>query len=237
MRFDPVRLCALVLAPLMLWGASPARAGRLESYGVRAGVSTSRLLGDFGEAIGGDYRSGIAAGVFWRFRLAHSIAFEPGISWVARGGDGKVQFRTSGPPTPAFELKIENRLQYLEFPLLVRLDLPATRAIRPYLIGGPAPAVRTGVKQVTESTTYTLPGATIPQLQYANIFEQVGTLGNQRVEKFDLGLVGGAGATLGSGHTRIAIEGRYTHGLLNVVEGGLESRNSGFAATLGVEFH
>jgi hypothetical protein len=222
---------------LVLLGAAPARAGKLESFGLRTGLSTSHLAGDFGKSIGGDYRSGFTAAAGWRFRLTDRFSFAPEVAWVARGGDGNLRFVSPGPSTQVTDYSIENRFHYVEFPILLRVDLPAARAIRPYLVAGPAPAVKAGVRQVVETTTRSGPGATTPQIQYAIIFEPAGTLGNQRVEAIDLGLVGGAGVTLGSGRARLAIEGRYTHGLLDVIDGGVESRNRGFAATLGVELH
>lgn len=226
----------LALGALLLLVSAPARAGHLEAYGFRTGLSATRLSGDFGESIGGEYRNGFTAAAYWRIRLGRLLSFAPEVAWVARGGDGSIQVMTSGSSTQVYGLTLKNQLQYFEFPLLVRLDLPAARSIRPYLVGGPAPALKAGAKQVTETTVTTVPGATVPQLQYAYIVESAGTLGNQRVERIDLGLVGGAGATLGSGRTRLVFEGRYTHGLLDVMEGGTEARNGGFAAALGVEF-
>ena len=237
MRSPLLLRLALALGALLLSASAPARAGHLEAFGFRAGLSTTRLSGDLGESIGGDYRNGFTAAAYWRIRLGRLLSFAPEIGWVARGGDGSIQVMTSGQSTQVYGFTLKNRLLYFEFPMLVRLDLPAARSIRPYLVGGPAPALRAGSKQVTEATVTTVPGATVPQLQYAFIDESVGTLGGQRVERFDLGLVGGAGATLGGGRARLVIEGRYTHGLLDVMEGGAESRNGGFAAALGVEFH
>ena len=238
MRATLLRPAITTIVLLAFVSSSPAGAGKLESFGLRTGLSTSHLAGDFGKSIGGDYRNGFTAAASWRFRLTDRFSFAPEIAWVARGGDGSIRFSmSSGPTTYVFDTSIENRFHYVEFPILVRVDLPAARAIRPYLVAGPAPAVNAGVKQVVETTTHTVPGATTPQLQYAQIFEQAGTLGNQRVEAIDLGVVGGAGVTLGAGRARLGIEGRYTHGLLDVIDGGVESRNSGFAATLGVELH
>jgi hypothetical protein len=213
-----------------------AQAGWLETFGVRFGLSSSRLFGDFGKAYGGDYQHGLAAAAFWRFSLGRSFSFQSEIGWVGKGGDGiPGSFFDPGPPAEVTEFHVQTRVQYVEFPLLVRLDVPAAGPLHPYVLTGPAPAIKLGVRQRVESRVRPAPGATGPQLQYAFIFEEIGTLGGQRVRPFDLGLVGGAGVVFGSGRARVVLEGRYAHGLLDMIEGGVESRNAGFATTLGLE--
>src|SRR5262245_41608125 len=122
MRLHPLLRRAPALAALILITAAPVFGGRLEAIGVRTGLSTTRLSGDFVEGIGGDYRNGFTAAFYWRLRLGRYVSFAPEVAWVERGGDGHLGFQSTVMGlVEVFDFTIENRLQYVEFPLLIRL--------------------------------------------------------------------------------------------------------------------
>jgi hypothetical protein len=85
-------------------------------------------------------------------------------------------------------------LDYLEVPVLARVS---TRLLgtKVYLVGGPAPAIRARAKTRT---------------QFSGAAEEIDVA--DELQRFDLGVVGGAGMEIGS----LVVEGRYTFGLIDI---------------------
>lgn len=111
------------------------------------------------------------------------------------------------------------RLHYLEVPVLARFAFgePVTPT-RVFVVGGLAPAFELGAR-----STVSIDGEVRSQ-RYGD-----------QIKPFDLGLVGGIGVEFG----RVAVEGRYTHGLLHINEddnGDDRIRNRVFSVIAGFRF-
>jgi hypothetical protein len=239
-----MRSVALALL-LTLLAVAPAAAG-IESWGFRAGWSGARLGGDGGSVIAPDYRSDFTGTWFVTVPLRSGISFQPEVSWVTKGGQDDFRVTTFPSPTEVTytDLHVEHRLHYLEVPLLIRFELPAVGPLRPFALGGTAPAWLVGEDDsemaITGSTTGPSKQAAVPSRATrirAQIFEELGTVGQPiPAQTFDFGLVGGLGFWVGEGHVRFGLEGRYTHGLLDMVPGGsFEFENQAFGVTTAIE--
>lgn len=213
-----------------------ATAGLLP-WGFHAGWSAAHLGGSFGDDIGPDNRQDFTAGFFGKLGLGSGWSFQPEIAWVSKGGQGDVR---SPGPFGGYEFHLEHRVNYVEVPLLMRFEVPLGTSLEPYLLAGPAPALRAGEGdtrvRVTSSPSYPPDVGTKAQ---AIIYEDVGTLdGTLRTTSFDLGLVGGIGLWFGRGPVRLGLEARYTQGVLDVHPSDhAEMRNAVLAVTTAIEFH
>ena len=145
---------------------------------------------------------------------------------------GPIQYET-------IVFQYDTRLDYVEIPLLLRADIPTGWFFEPYVVAGSGVGFRTG-SSVTFDVTST-PAAPLPpgpaRVRHANIFEDVGTLGNPNFENVDWSVIGGGGITLGRGPIRIVMDARYTHGLAGIYQSidASGAHNASWAATLGIE--
>lgn len=166
---------------------------RLEGqYGVKLGLSLA-TQGSAGEAE--STRSGFAAGVSFPLRPSRVFQLQPEAMYVEKGWEGG-----SDP-----------RLQYIEIPLLLRLNAP-TRRLVPYVLGGPSVSFRIACNQ--------LAGDCPPESR-----------------KIDFGMGVGGGVRVG-GPFGVTAEGRYTWGLRDVDRAapGLEAQTRALILLAGVEF-
>lgn len=210
-------------------GASPL------SWGLRAGMSTARLYGSYGEVVGDHYRDDITAGLYGALRLAGGWSFQPEVAVVSKGGRGDLRFGiSSGGTTEVWDAHLEHHLGYLEFPLLLRYDMTTGGFVEPYLVAGPVPAWRIGKGRTEEKIEISSSPSARPARGAAQIFEGVGTFDPiSETDSFDMGLVGGLGVMLGRGQLRLGLEGRYTRGVVDVSP--LSIRNAAFAFTTVIE--
>jgi hypothetical protein len=226
-------------ALLTLLAVAPAAAG-IETWGFRAGWSGARLGGDGGSVIAPDYRSDFTATWFVSTRLNPWLAFQPELGWVSKGGQDDFQLFSFPSPTEVTytDFHVEHRLHYLEVPLLLRFELPAMGPLRPYALAGTAPAWLVGEddSEMKQTGSSTVPRQTTTRIR-AQIFEEIPAGGRPiPAQTFDFGLVGSLGFWVGDGHVRLGLEGRYTHGLLDMVPGGsFEFENQVFGVTTAIE--
>ena len=110
----------------------------------------------------------------------------------------------------------QTKIEYVEVPILARFGMGAG-ALAPYVMAGVTPAFKYSCDQETGAL----------QTDCSNT-----------VKKFDLGATGVAGLEFGMGGGHLFVEGRYTHGLLNIFEGTGDNdwKNRSFAAMAGYSF-
>ena len=191
-------------------------------FGLLAGLSRGTLDG---AGFDGP-RTGFTVGGALHVPLRGRLSFQPELHYTQRGGSG----------TPPGTVAITTALDYLELPLLARLDLGArTAALRPFVLGGatigyrircevvtPAPlgsgAVDTGCDNATLPLTSTFP-----------------LTGETRA--LDHGLVLGGGAEFTLGGQRMTLGARYTLGTADVAaRGDRVVRTRAVQLLLGVRF-
>lgn len=172
-------LGALAAAPL----GAQVRLGLLAG-GVSANITTATA----DQVPNKSSRTGFMAGVSGTASIGKRLSFGPEVTYVQKGVKAQDNSHT---------VNEDIKVSYLEVPLLLRANL-ATGSIRPYLIGGPAFAIKAGCK-------LRLYGAGTDTTRDCKDV-------NADVESSDFGVMVGGGIGFG----RFALSVRYDMGMKNI---------------------
>lgn len=225
MRMLSRTVFAVVVVSFFSSSALPAQPTSLT---FRGGLNLSDFVGDdFG-----DTRSETGLNLGAAFS---PVSFGPASAVVEvyyreKGAEGASSFQPGDPVPTAVEIGLD----YVEIPLLLRVDLPSgLRWLRPYVQGGPAfgwridcgVSVDTQTGQADESCD--------------DLFGE-GQL-EETLEDYEQGIVLGGGldfVVLG-GLGAINVDARYTRGLsrLSTFDSGPDVKNESFTAMLGYSFN
>ncbi len=117
--------------------ATTASAAQVDGIGIKVGVTSSHMhLGDAAYQSSGS-ATGLVVGPFADVALSRSIAFQPALVFVRRGGTFRdLPSSLTGTLGEIQELVL--RRDYLELPLLLRYNSSWSHAFSPSLIAGPA---------------------------------------------------------------------------------------------------
>jgi len=208
----------------------PANALHIKT-GIKGGMSLSGLMsktGDFRHAFGYemDWLSmgnsfGGQVGLFSTFDISKTFKFQPELFYVNWGGDGSETF--------VFEkILYKVTIQYIQVPLLLKVNFLSRKKIQPVLHLGPYLALKLNAKKNTE------------------IWGEKEQADLVHVKSLDYGLAAGAGFELALKRGRIIFELRSNLGLKNIMtvpEGMIRLydekdsiRNFSFAFLTGVSF-
>ncbi|HEV2130589.1 MAG TPA: porin family protein [Longimicrobiaceae bacterium] len=212
-------LTLLALAFLLLFAQSAH--AQVREAGLKVGGGNSSMLFFFGpcppevgrgcaeSAQPNQPRRGVAAGAFVRFGLRRGLSVQPELLYAQKG------YEVTGPTL---------HLSYVELPFLFRADLraPEARGLRPFLYGGPAPAV------LVSCTVF---GTTVQGPYRDRCGEADATPTGTDPAAYDLGLVLGGGL----GYGRFALEVRHTRSLIDIGawKGAEKSTNRALTVLLG----
>ncbi len=183
---------ARISAALLTCGftlAAPA-AAQSASIGVKGGVSISTLAGP--DLISTDYHTGVTGGAFAHVGLGRYLGLQPEVLYVRKGAQATVGSATA-----------KSLIDYVEVPLLLTFDIPASAdgAFTPYLMAGPAIALRTRCEFSLEQQGSTTSASGCDE-------------GGAGVKSVDYSLAFGAGARIRLGTTSsFVLDGRYDLGL------------------------
>lgn len=187
------------------------------SFGAAAGFSMSNLSGDtvqeWEDLYGAmDSKTGITAGGFILYRINRSIAVQPGVYYMQKGGT--ISGTISGMPVEA-----AFNLSYLEIPVLVNVYFSIPGPLNPFITAGPVVALKAGAEsEITfmgETTTETM----------------------DDVKGTDFGLAFGSGLEFNLGPGTLQALVRYTTGLTNISdEPDTEIKTGIFAVLVGFIF-
>jgi len=190
-------LVALVAAGAPLAGQSVARPA--PRFGLMAGVSIASLSGDDTEDL--DSRTGFVAGGTLTLPLTALVSFQPELLYAQKGAKAS----ESG-----FSATI--KLDYIEVPLLLRVDVPTTGStVRPHFYAGPAVAFK--ARCDLEAS-----GSGIDASQSCS--DAAAEDDGEDVKSVDAGLVLGGGLGFDLGRQRLNVGARYNLGLLNIAPEG-----------------
>lgn len=178
--------------------ATAAGAAAQPVLGFRLGVSMSKASIEVVTLGGADekYLMAFGGGGFIRFG-AGTIALQPELMYVTKGIKGEDE--TTGREGRA-------KMDYVEVPVLLFLGL-GTGTITPYLVVGPAFAIEVGC------TFEESQGATTADAGC----DETG-LGEFERKEIDVSAMVGAGLAFPAGPGSITIDGRYSLGLINILD-------------------
>jgi len=183
----------LVLCVVMILaaGASSARAQALQ-FGGKAGPNFSTLLFDPDDGSADhDKRVSSGGGGFVVLPLGKRFAVQ--LEALANPKGAKLIDRTEN-------LTAKVLLRYLDLPVLLRINGPQSTSRAFHVFAGPYSAIRLNAKRELSTIGSSLVAGEKTDMR-------------AEIERFEFGLVGGAGVDLGR---YIVIDGRYAHGLTSV---------------------
>ncbi|MBD3220555.1 outer membrane beta-barrel protein [bacterium] len=210
------RVFCIVAVVLMLM-ASTTLAGPLGKT-IKAGISYAQVTND-GDAGDSDHTLGLAAGVALSYDLVPGLSLQPEVLYVQQGGKYDVNVVDGGMVVGSGELTWD--LDYIQVPVLAKIQLPVVGSLLPTIIAGPAFAFN-----VTSDYTVEGDGA-----------EDSGEI--EDLKSTDLSLIFGLAMKVGAGPAGVMVEARYNHGLtdLNDAEGGTAKiNNRSFQVLAGFSF-
>jgi hypothetical protein len=179
----------LAAGPGVASHAAGAHAGAALEF--KGGVNMAQITGDnvYDDT---SARFGIAGGVALRWPIAGAASLQPELNFAQKGM--KLE------DTPGISEDVTYEVDYLEVPVLVRLELPPAAGVSPAVFLGPALGIELSEQLRVKS----------------GLFQ--GTDSRSELEDFDLGVVGGIGFEFGPEPTRLVVDLRTQVGVINLYE-------------------
>lgn len=192
-----------------LAGLAPdvASAGSLRC-GVKGGLNIANLSFDNSAEELADSRTGMAIGGFLAFAVTDMFSISPEALYTMKGDSEELTEQGT-------TVKLTAKLDYIEIPVLARVDFTNTSSITPWLAAGPALAFNVNAKIKGEASDGTTSGSA--EIDIGDIIKSV-----------DFGAAFGGGLTFGLGDSgkNVGVEFRYTLGLTDVVEGTFDDQGN-----------
>ena len=213
-------LAISTLVFLLAAAAIPARAGI--TFGVKGGLNNSKIV--FSPAIdmpGQKYLQGYCFGAFLSLNFG-PIGIQPEILYSRRGMEAQVLL---DPLDPASLAQARIMLDYIEIPLLVRLNIIPAGPVKLYILGGPS---------------YGFLQKARVRMTYMGMSEEEDIKSDFKSNA--LAAVGGLGLDIKIPLLfKVSIDARYHYGLGNILSEGStvptdKARNTGFSLLLGIGF-
>jgi hypothetical protein len=204
----------LALACLIAFIAAAAVPQALEAgVGIKGGLTWASLAIGSTEPVPFDFGKlpFYAGGVFFDLGLGF-FSIQPEILYVRMGAAYEVDELNS----------LEFRHHYIQAPVLLRLNVIPAGPVRPFLCGGGYGA-------------YLIKSEGVMEIDGVSEKTEI----TDDYERFDYGLVGGAGIMFKLGIVGLSVEGRYTYGLANIVKdapAGESVKNRSLMALVGIKF-
>jgi len=208
-----MRVLALMMGGMLLGGTSTALA-QDRQFGVKAGVNVAAT--EFsGDAAGGydERRIGAIGGAFAVFRLQPRLALQVEALYSQKGSKVTVDEDNA----------VTLELEYLDLPVLARIDIAAWESNGVHVFAGPSVGYRLSANTRLSNTAFDFANGTVVNIE-------------DDIARFDLGLVVGAGADIGR---RLVVDARYTWGLNNVNKDssdGVQVKNRVLSVMAGIRF-
>jgi len=203
----------LALTTLALALPASVRAQGDIQWGVKGGLNLSGLRGGGGMF---DTKRGVVAGGFGVFDFAPEFGVEVDALFMMKGGK-LVGFgvdetgNVTGPISEGFFI-----LDYLEFPILARLNTPAMGRLSPHVYFGPTLALKVSARARNAG----FPGADL-----------------DAARTLDSGLAFGLSGDLALGPRTLVLDARYGLGLTNALSwAGPDLKNDTFSLMAGIAF-
>ncbi|HAV41273.1 MAG TPA: hypothetical protein DCW97_02545 [Acidobacteria bacterium] len=207
---------------LILLSASPAQA--LIGFGIKGGINNSKILfSPSPNFLGEDYLQGTTFGLFMTFNLGR-IGLQPEVLYSRRGLEFQIPVYS---PYPPYYIDSKARLDYIEIPLLVRLNILPAGPLKFYIFGGPSYGIL-----LKAELAKTFHGATETEDIKSDLKNSA------------LAIVGGLGVDIKIPLLfKLTVDARYHYGLNNILsdtssllEETDKARNSGFSIMVGLSF-
>lgn len=99
-------------------------------YGIKGGAGAYEISSEIGDmSATSDPKIGFEAGIFGDFPINEILSIQPEVVFVQKGGENEDSNDFSGTPSVT--------LNYVDVPLLLKINAPLDGNIKPYIFGGP----------------------------------------------------------------------------------------------------
>ncbi|WP_157942190.1 porin family protein [Salinibacter altiplanensis] len=198
--------------------------------GIRAGLNVATFRGDEAKTIqtlfrriptvsgtNEGWRTGFMAAVFVVADFGGPVALQPEMRYIQKGN--QIEFTVRNSDGEIESGSITTKADYIEVPILARVELPAAGPVAPHVLAGPT--LGFSVNTAAEATL----GERSQAIRVGEDFS-----GNA------IGLDFGAGADIELGAATLTVDGRFGLGLSDVPGLRFSAQNRGIAVTVGVVF-
>ena len=196
-------LCVIALAPRDL----------AAGVGIKGGYSLAKFSLTPAEAeVDWKYLPSWVAGVYFDFKLGF-VSVQPEILYTRMGA--KISDEVE-------DFRLEYRMDYVQVPVLLKLNIVPAGPIRPFLYGGGYGAY------LVKAEGFMQMGGEIDTADLIDDFQ-----------RYDYGVVGGGGLAFKLPGISLSVEGRYNMGLANIIKDPLEGeslKNRSIMVLVGVGF-
>lgn len=205
------KLIPFCLLAALLAGVTPPAFGA--GVGLKLGFSLSKLVQGSAVPPALEWANVpfFAGGLSFESRWGH-LSLQPEVLFVRMGGRYEIDADNG----------FENRFSYIQVPLLIKVNALPRGSLDPFICAGGYGAYLIKAQGVLEAAGETTKADLTGEY-----------------ERFDFGVVGGAGLTLRIRGLALSIEGRYVHGLANVFKDpgeGETLKNRGLMALVTVAY-
>jgi len=180
--------------------------------GFKGGASFARFQGeDISYDV--DTKNGFTVGGFFTVNVNNYLAIQPEILFIQKGTNGSVSaFEFSYHGVRYHEGYWEDRLSYLEVPVLVKLKIPRHTRVEPGLYVGPSFAIKLMAEEKWESTFSDSNGVL---LEHGSGIEDI----SKRINEVDFGVVFGGDLKINVKFAKIVVDVRHTLSLTRIDAG------------------
>jgi hypothetical protein len=193
----------LLLTSLPFVEARAQQEGRSPRVGLTGGMNLATLSG--ADVDGGlKNRTGFMVGGLVVIPVAHNVALQPEILFATKGADFPTTQAVSGGM----------KLQYVEVPVVLRLDVPASGGVKPFAYAGPAFSLKTSCAFEGRAQGVSA------SINCDDVFGQVGEPGALTFRTADVGGLIGGGLAFDVGGRVVTVGARYELGFVNVMSAG-----------------
>ncbi len=205
-------LAGFAAAALLLTLPASGRAQGEIDWGVKGGLNMTGLRGGHGQY---DSKRGVVAGAYGVFEFAPEFGIEIDALFSMKGAKFPVLGRDAGGNLVQVGESFLV-LDYIEVPILARLNAPAYGRLSPHVYFGPTIAIKVGARAIEQ-------GLSARDLD--------------NVRSLDSGLAAGASVDLALGAHKLVLDGRFGLGLTNAFDSSQpDLKNDSFSLMAGVSF-
>ncbi len=220
----------IILIVLLLLGfSSVVFAQGITAKGVKGGLNIATLTG---YELGGEkYKIGFVFGGFLTYELNQKFSLQPELLFTMKGAKFEdVDKETEDDGSQYYDkYEISWNLNYLEIPVLAKLNIPMKENIKSNIFYGPALGIKIGA-------TYDIDHEYWEKDENGNIVEEINESDKSEIKiikNMDFGIVFGAGVEFG----KIMVDARYNLGLSTITDenGVSKMKNSVISLILGIK--
>jgi len=187
-----------VVAGFLVPAIAGAEASGLTGKGVKLGLNLANVSGA-DKPTDAAMAMGLAVGGFATWSVNDMFAVQPEIFYSQKGF--QIDAKKMGSPVAG---TINFNVNYLDIPVLARLNIPMEGTVKPYVVLGPSFGILLTAEQVASGDVADL-------MKAANM--ETTTDVKSDTTSMDMGLVLGAGVEVPAGSGKVTVDVRYDMGL------------------------